>query len=85
MKPPPRPVRYRRRDLLARAGLLTAAVPLVGAVDGFLITPHRLVTSVHTFGNAASTAAAHVRILQISDLHLRRMGGLEQRLLEQLH
>lgn len=85
MKPPPRPVRYRRRDLLARAGLLTAAVPLVGAVDGFLITPHRLVTSVHTFGNTASTAAAHVRILQISDLHLRRMGGLEQRLLEQLH
>ncbi|MEI6037796.1 MAG: metallophosphoesterase [Planctomycetota bacterium] len=85
MKQSPLHVRYRRRDLLARAGLLTAAVPLVGAIDGFLITPHRLVTSVHRFGNAASKANANLRLLQISDLHLRRMGGLEQRLLEQLH
>ena len=72
-----------RRTLLWRAGLLAGAVPIGAAIDGALITPRRLVTSDHTFGQG--DPADRLRILQVSDLHVRGMGTLEQQLLEQVH
>lgn len=72
-----------RRAWLKRAGLVAGVVPLAAAIDGVAITPRRLVTSDHTFGQAAS--ADRLRILQISDLHIHGIGTLERQLLEQLH
>lgn len=63
---------------LAAGGILPAAV----AVDGFFITPRRLVTSALSFGDPAPR---RIRVLQVSDLHLRRIGPLETRLLEAMH
>jgi predicted MPP superfamily phosphohydrolase len=56
---------------------------LAAAIDGVAITPRRLVTSSHTFGQAAS--ADRLRIVQVSDLHVHGIGTLERQLLEQLH
>jgi predicted MPP superfamily phosphohydrolase len=58
-------------------------VPLAAAIDGVAITPRRLVTSNHSFGEAAS--ADRLRIVQVSDLHVHGIGTLERQLLEQLH
>jgi len=58
-------------------------VPLAAAIDGVAITPRRLVTSHHSFGQAAS--ADRLRIVQVSDLHVHGIGSLERQLLEQLH
>jgi len=72
-----------RRRLLARAGLLAGAVPAGVMIHGFTITPRRLVTSSHSFGQNPS--AGRLRLLQVSDLHLHGIGTLQQQLLEQLH
>jgi len=72
-----------RRTLLSSACLVAGAVPLAAAIDGVAITPRRLVTSHHTFGQAAT--AERLRIVQVSDLHVHGMGTLERQLLEQLH
>ncbi|MFM7035710.1 MAG: hypothetical protein ACKOYJ_11125, partial [Planctomycetia bacterium] len=58
-----------RRRLLATSVAL-AGLPVAGAIDGFLVTPRRLETSVHAFG-AAAMPAARVRIAHVSDLHMR--------------
>ena len=58
-------------------------MPLAAAIDGVAITPRRLVTSTHSFGQAASTD--RLRIVQVSDLHVHGIGTLERQLLEQLH
>lgn len=68
-----------------RAGLLAGVVPLVGAIDGCLITPRQLVKNTHVFGTLSPLGVAPLRLLQISDLHLQRLGSLEQKVLEQLH
>jgi predicted MPP superfamily phosphohydrolase len=80
---PRRPSCLSRRTLLRRACLVAGAVPLAAAIDGVAITPRRLVTSNHSFGQAAS--ADRLRIVQVSDLHVHGIGTLERQLLEQLH
>jgi len=72
-----------RRGLLMGAGLAGAGLATATAIDGFLVTPGRLQTTDHTCGDAAATA--RLRLVQVSDLHLRSMGRLETRLLETLH
>jgi predicted MPP superfamily phosphohydrolase len=72
-----------RRTLLRRTCLVAGTVPLAAAVDGVAITPRRLVTSHHSFGQAAS--ADPLRIVQVSDLHVHGIGTLERQLLKQLH
>jgi hypothetical protein len=80
---PRRPSCLSRRTLLRRACLVAGAVPVAAAIDGVAITPRRLVTSNHSFGQAASTD--RLRIVQVSDLHVHGIGTLERQLLEQLH
>ena len=80
---PRRPSSLSRRTLLRRACLVAGTVPLAAAIDGVAITPRRLVTSTHSFGQAASTD--RLRIVQVSDLHVHGIGTLERQLLEQLH
>lgn len=80
---PRRPSCLSRRTLLRRACLVAGAVPVAAAIDGVAITPRRLVTSNHSFGQAAS--ADRLRIVQVSDLHVHGIGTLERQLLEQLH
>ncbi len=63
---------------------LAAVVPTAAAIDGFFITPHRLVTTTHPFGEAAGSAAS-IRLAQVTDLHMTRMGSLHETLLERLH
>jgi predicted MPP superfamily phosphohydrolase len=58
-------------------------VPLAAAIDGVAITPRRLVTSTHSFGQAAS--ADRLRIVQVSDLHVHGICTLVRQLIEQLH
>lgn len=72
-----------RRTLFRRTCLAAGAVPLAAAIDGVAITPRRLVTSHHAFGQTTSTD--RLRIVQVSDLHLHGIGTLERQLLEQLH
>jgi uncharacterized protein len=72
-----------RRTLLRTAGLVAGAVPLAAAIDGVALTPRRLVTSHHAFGQ--STTTDRLRIVQVSDLHVHRIGTLERQLFEQLH
>jgi len=74
-----------RRELLARAGILAGTVPVIGAIDGLLITPGWLTASSHMVGGGGRPGQATLRVLQVSDLHLRTIGGLEQRLLAALH
>jgi hypothetical protein len=73
-----------RRTFLKRACLVAGGVPLAAAaLDGLFVTPRRLTTSDHAFGEPA--AQDRLRLLQISDLHLRRIGPLEQALLQRVH
>jgi predicted MPP superfamily phosphohydrolase len=68
--------------MLVGAGL--AAVPAAVAIDGLFITPRSLVATTHPFGGRAGTAPS-VRITQVTDLHMARMGSLHERLLTMLH
>jgi len=98
VSPPRRPAATltNRRILLKQLGLVAATVPAAaaigGLVDGLLITPNWLVTSDHAFGTPplaidapAVAAKNNLRILQVSDLHLHRVGRLEQSLLQSIH
>ena len=71
-----------RRGLLVGAGLVGGGLVTAAAVDGFLVAPGRLLTTDHTLGGGARP---RVRLVQVSDLHLRSMGRLETRLLTALH
>jgi len=75
--------RLTRRGLLL-GGATFAAAPAAAAVDGFLVTPRWLDTSVHAFG-AADPLTPTVRVAQLSDLHLRSIGRLHESLLARLH
>jgi predicted MPP superfamily phosphohydrolase len=74
----------RMRRLSRRSWLTITAgiVPVAGAVDGCYLTPRQLLTSTLTFG---TPAADRIRVLQVSDVHLRGIGALETRLLEAVH
>jgi predicted MPP superfamily phosphohydrolase len=76
--------RLGRRAVL-RGGCLAAGVAAAAVtIDGTLITPARLVTSDHAFGRTAASGRP-LRLLQLSDLHLHGIGGLERMLLERIH
>jgi hypothetical protein len=68
--------------MLVGAGL--AAVPAAVTIDGFLITPRSLVTTTHPFGERVGVGPS-VRIAQVTDLHMARMGSLHEKLLAMLH
>jgi len=65
-------------------GLVASAATAAAAIDGLWITPRRLVTSDHTVASRAA-GGARLRLVQVSDLHLRKIGGLERQVLESLH
>ncbi len=73
-----------RRAWLA-AGIFGAGLPLAAGVDGFLITPRRLEVSEHAVGAGLSARSPRLRIVQVSDLHLQKIGSLEERVLEAVH
>jgi len=74
-----------RRRLLMAGGLCAAGLPTVGAIDGFLVTPHRLQVTDHAVAGRTPRPGARLRLAQVSDLHIHRMGAVEQRLLTALH
>jgi len=81
--------RVDRRGLF-RMGCITAGVAASASLlDGLLLTPRRLVTSDHAFEQSRTGAQPPVspplRILQVSDLHLRAIGPLERLLIERIH
>lgn len=65
-----------RRKMLAASAAL-AGLPVAAGVDGLLVTPRRLDVTRHTFGGSV-TAAAPLRIVQVSDLHIRGFGAVEE-------
>lgn len=74
-----------RRRLLVGGGLVAAGLPIAGLVDGVIVTPRRLRTTDHAFVGRAPRAGTRLRLAQVSDLHLHRIGGIETRLLAALH
>ena len=74
-----------RRRLLTTGGAIAVGVPAACGIDGLFITPRRLHTSDHLVASRAPRADTILRLLQVSDLHLHRIGHLETRLLEALH
>lgn len=74
-----------RRRLLTAGGAIAVGVPAACGIDGLFITPRRLHTSDHLVASRAPRADTILRLLQVSDLHLHRIGHLETRLLEALH
>lgn len=74
-----------RRRLLTAGGAIAVGVPAACGIDGLFITPRRLHTSDHLVASRAPRADAILRLIQISDLHLHRIGHLETKLLEALH
>lgn len=85
--PPPRSAAQAvsRRRLMAAGGMVAVGVPTAGAIDGVFITPRRLDTTDHVVASRSPRADAILRLTQVSDLHLHRIGHLETRLLETLH
>lgn len=74
-----------RRRLMTAGGAVAVGVPAACGIDGLFITPRRLHTSDHLVASRAPRADTILRLLQVSDLHLHRIGRLETRLLETLH
>ena len=91
-------MRLNRRDLLRGAAALATGASLTTAIDGLWMTPFRLDVSHHhlgtdmapTGGDASgatpvSMQARRLRIAHLSDLHLHRIGPLEEAVLTELH
>jgi predicted MPP superfamily phosphohydrolase len=91
-------MRLKRRDLLRGGAALVAVGGLTTGIDGLCLTPFKLDVSHHHFGvppaptddlatEAMPTPAEsrRLRIAHVSDLHLYRVGPLEERVLEALH
>lgn len=89
-------MRLRRRDLLRGGAALLTGGALTAVVDGFCLTPFHLDVSHHRLGSSgiptAATPAAtvphdgrHLRIAHLSDLHLSRVGPLEESVLAAVH
>jgi predicted MPP superfamily phosphohydrolase len=91
-------MRLKRRDLLRGGAALVAGGALTTGIDGFCLTPFKLDVSHHDFGVPPAptsgpateamptpTESRRLRIAHVSDLHLSRVGPLEERVLESLH
>jgi len=91
-------MRLKRRDLLRGGAALVAGGGLTTGIDGLCLTPFKLDVSHHAFevplaptGGPAREAmptpaeSRRLRIAHVSDLHLYRIGPLEERVLESLH
>jgi len=90
-------MRLKRRDLLRGAAALVAGGALTAGIDGLCLTPFKLDVTHHRFGAPAPTGgpatgvrpapaeSRRLRIAHVSDLHLHRVGPLEERVLEALH
>jgi predicted MPP superfamily phosphohydrolase len=76
---PPPAIRLPRRRLLAASAAL-AGLPIAAGVDGLIVTPRRLEVSRHSVGNP-TPAATPLRIVQVSDLHIRSFGSVEEQVL----
>lgn len=76
-----------RRGWLRRAAILGGVAGTGLAADGLAVTPYRLVESRHEHATpgGGGRGQARLRVVQVSDLHLRAIGRLQQRLLERLH
>jgi predicted MPP superfamily phosphohydrolase len=73
--------RISRRRMLAASAAAAVGLPVVAGVDGLLVTPHRLDVSRHAFGES-SPSSPRMRIVQVSDLHIRSFGATEARLID---
>ena len=91
-------MRLKRRDLLRGGAALVAGGGLTTGIDGLCLTPFKLDVSHHHFGVAPAPTddlateamptpaeSRRLRIAHVSDLHLYRVGPLEERVLEALH
>lgn len=63
------------------ASAVAIGIPIAASVDGLLVTPRRLDVTRHTVGKSAPSASP-LRIVQVSDLHLRGLGMVEEQVLE---
>lgn len=75
---------FSRRRILVGSGVAAASVASATVIDGFCITPRRLVTTTHAFGESES-AGPTVRIAQVTDLHMATLGPLHETLAARLH
>lgn len=91
-------MRLKRRDLFRGSAALVAGGALTAGIDGLCLTPFRLDVSHHRLGTRAAPtpttpaeavpappAGRRLRIAQVSDLHLHRVGPLEESVLAELH
>lgn len=87
----PRSPRLSRRTLLRATAGMSVGLPAVAATDALLITPSWLSTTrvdMPTRPQAAvgdATNAPVARLVQLSDLHLKRIGRLEEQILKAVH
>ena len=87
---PAHPQRLSRRTLLRATAGVGVGVPAAAATDALLITPGWLSTTSldlpprQPAERAAKTSAA-ARLVQLSDLHLKRIGRLEEQILSALN
>lgn len=84
LPPTTAPRRTSRRQLLRSCGLAASAAGIATAADAFFVTPDWLSTSSLSFGNPSATAGRPLRVVQLSDLHLRSIGRFEEAILEAL-
>ena len=91
-------MRLQRRDLLRGGAAIVTAGALTVGIDSLCLTPFKLDVSHHSFGAPATPTAGpaaeaslappegrRLRIAHVSDLHLHRVGPLEERVLAALH
>ena len=91
-------MRLKRRDLLRGGAALVAGGALTASIDGLCLTPFKLDVTHHHFGAPPAPTSGpatgvmptpaesrRLRIAHVSDLHLHRVGPLEERVLEALH
>ena len=91
-------MRLKRRDLLRGGAALVAGGGLTTGIDGLCLTPFKLDVTHHHFGTPPEPTGGpatevmptpaesrRLRIAHVSDLHLYRVGPLEERVLEAIH
>ena len=81
---PPDPAsspRLSRRAVLQAAAGVGVGLPAVMATDAFVITPNWLSSSRFEFASRGTAAGPAATLMQLSDLHMRKIGRLEEQLL----